>query len=179
MTGRGGMVRRFGERERERLGKLFRQLGTDNVYEAEASRSRVASLLETFNKTWGDVIALLSDGALDAGIAVASDIAGLGDSDPDRRATARRNIFKLLERHRKSWNDFIDALSGVMSAAWLHPSATPDPDRVNPLDLLTYILPNYIELRGPHECTAVALWAMHTHIYTQYLVTSPAAARPR
>jgi hypothetical protein len=36
------IVRRF---DRERLIKLFHQLGTDNVHEAEAARGRIDSLL--------------------------------------------------------------------------------------------------------------------------------------
>jgi hypothetical protein len=48
MTGQT-IQRRFGDRER--LGKLFSQLGTDNKHEAEAARSRIDALLRQFVMT--------------------------------------------------------------------------------------------------------------------------------
>jgi hypothetical protein len=55
------------------------------------------------------------------------------------------------------------------------PSAAPDvdPDAENtpgPLDLITYILKQYVEMRK-HEYLAVALWITHTHVFEQFMVS--------
>jgi Protein of unknown function (DUF3631) len=177
MTKHRSMVRRFGDRERELLMKLFRSLGTDNPHEAEAARSRIASLLDQFDKAWTDLIALLSGGTLTVDATLAAAIVGLGDPNPDQRANSRRNISELLARHRKTWNDFADALCAIMSAPWLDPAAAPDPERENPLALLVFILREYVELRSEHEYVAVALWALHTHVCNEFMVTPRLALR--
>ena len=53
------ITRRFSDRERQRLDKLLRALGSDNQHEAEAARGRIDSLLREFGKTWPDLIELL------------------------------------------------------------------------------------------------------------------------
>jgi hypothetical protein len=58
MTGRT-VQRRF---DRERLIKLFGQLGTDNEHEAAVVRGRIDSLLSRFDRTWHDVVELLGGG---------------------------------------------------------------------------------------------------------------------
>jgi Protein of unknown function (DUF3631) len=177
MNGRRAIARRFDDRERERLVKLFRQLGTDNPHEAEAARSRIASLLRQFSKNWTELVELISNGTLTIDPAVA-DIAGLGDHEPDQRACARRNLAELLARHRKNWNDLADALCSVTSADWLMNSQSDDPEeRVNPLGLIHYLLQQYLELREPHEYVAVALWALHTHVFDCFMVTPRLALR--
>jgi hypothetical protein len=178
MTEHQPIAKRFGDRERERLDKLCRQLGTDNPHEAEAARGRIESLLQSFDKTWADLVELLGGGttiAIDAD--VAGDIAALGNPDLARRTEARRRIVELLARHRQNWNDLIDALCGIAPAPWRHPSAAPDPERVNPLELLHYILQDYVDLRGSREYVTIALWALHTHVFSQFMVTPRLALR--
>ncbi len=159
----------FDDRDRARLEKLCRQLGTDNAHEGEAVRSRIESLLCSFGKTWADLVALLGGGIVALDAAVAADISRLGDSDFDGRTAARLRIVEFLDRHRKTWNDLIDGLKGV-DPAWLAPAATEAPERVNPLALTCHLLEEYIDLR-PHEYVMVALWALHTHVFRQFLVT--------
>src|SRR6478752_7153222 len=118
------IARRFGDRERERLIKLFRALGTDNTPEAEAARSRIDSLLREFGNTWADLIQLLG-GAIHPDLA--HDIVALGSRNPDERSTARRNIAELLARLRKNWNDLADAL--ISSSAWASNPSADDPPR--------------------------------------------------
>jgi hypothetical protein len=170
------IVKHFDARERERLDKLFRQLGTDNPHEAEAARSRIDSLLRQFGKSWGDLIQLLGGTPASIPADLGADIAALGSGDPDERANARRNLLELLARHRKSWNDLADALGSVSSAAWMSSSAD-DPVRVNPLGLVHHLLQEYVELRGSHEYLMVALWILHTHIYSNFMVTPRLALR--
>jgi hypothetical protein len=178
MTRQRHMVRRFDDRERERLSKLFRQLGTDNIHEAEAARGRIASMLRQFGKSWVDLIQLLSGVATPVIRAdLAGNIAALGSSDLDERTTARHDIFELLARHRKSWNDLANELCSVAPAAWVGSSAAADPVRVNPLALVHHLLQEYVVLGDPHEYVAVALWALHTHVFNRFLVTPRLALR--
>ncbi len=158
---------------RELLEKLCRQLGTDNAYEADAARGRIDSLLQSFEKTWDDLIGLLGAGTMISIQAdITADIAALGDPDLGCRTEARRRIFELLERHRKSWNDLIDALMGICLADWLSPSGEPEPERVKDLiGLIRFLLREYVELQTEHEYTVVALWAIHTHVFSQFMVT--------
>src|SRR6478752_10706331 len=130
MNERRAMVKRFEENDRERLAKLFRQLGTDNPYEAEAARGRITSLLQQFNRDWTGLVTLLSTGRLTINPRLADDIVKLGCLDHDQRASARRDISELLDLHRKNWNDLVDALCSITDATWLD-SRTPDPERVN------------------------------------------------
>jgi hypothetical protein len=101
------IVRHFGERDR--LGKLFRQLGTDNAHEAEATRGRIDSLLREFGKSWNDLIELLAGKPFALRADLAGYIVGLGVNDSNERADARRNISDLLAGHRKNWNDLAHA----------------------------------------------------------------------
>jgi hypothetical protein len=176
MTGHT-VQRRFGERERERLAKLFSQLGTDNKHEAEAARSRIEALLHQFGKAWADLTELLGGRTSNIRADLARDIIGLGSSNPGERIKARRNIADLLARHRKNWNDLVDALCAVSLEAWACDSSLEDdPPRVNPLQLVQHLLGEYLALR-PHEYIAVALWALHTHTYDHIMVTPRLALR--
>jgi len=176
MTRHRTIVRRFGERERDRLGKLFRQLGTDNAHEAEAARGRIESLLSEFGKTWTDLIELLAGKPVAIRADLAGDIVGLGSSDPAERATARNNIANLLARHRKTWNDLADVLCPASHEPWACDPHADAPDRVNPADLVYYLLGQYVALKE-HEYVATALWVVHTHVHTDFMVTPRLALR--
>jgi hypothetical protein len=168
MAGQTNLQRRFDDKKREQLSKLFAALGTDNPHEAEAARGRIDSLLREHHKSWGDIIELLGGAAIRADLA--RDIIALGSSDPDERATARRNIFDLLGRHRKRWNDLADVLCAHSHEAWACDPLGDDPPRVNPLALVDYLLREYLELRE-HEYVALSLWSLHSHVYEQFMHT--------
>ncbi|WP_172899873.1 DUF3631 domain-containing protein [Bradyrhizobium erythrophlei] len=170
-------MQRFGERERERLVKLLRSLGSDNTHESEAARGRIDSLFRQFSKTWSDLIRLLGDGAAPIRADLADNIAALGSSDPEERVKARANIAELLARHRKTWNDLVDELCSPAPAAWVSSnSSSGDPERVNPLALMHYLLKEYVELRE-HEYIVVALWILHTHVFRHFMVSPRLALR--
>ena len=100
------VVRHFGDRQRERLVRLFRQLGTHNIHERQAARNRIDALLREYDKTWSDLIGLLGGKPAAIGADLTRHIAALGASDPDARlGFARSAIDDLLARHRKNWND--------------------------------------------------------------------------
>lgn len=173
MTGQR-VTKRFGDRERERLVKLVRLIGTDNIHESEAARSRINSLLLEFNKGWGDLIELIGGKPATIRADLASAIVALGSDDPTARGKARRHLDELRARHRMTWNDLIDAL--IASAPWVSRPSPGDPKRVNPLDLVDHLLREYVELRE-HEYVAVALWALHTHVFSIFMVTPRLALR--
>lgn len=170
------VVPHFDARERELLAKLFRTLGSDNTFEAEAARGRIDSMFGKFGKTWSDPVTLLSGGTVTVEPDLAGDIIELGSSDPEARAGARGRIAERLARHRKSWNDFVDALYGAAPATWLG-ATTADPKRVNPLMLTIHMLKEYVSLRNDHEYLMASLWILHTHVFRQFMVTPRLALR--
>lgn len=169
-------MRRFGDRERQTLAKLFRALGTDNKHESEAARSRIDSLLRQFGKAWPELIELLGGTPAAIRADLTRDIVALGSSDPDERANARRNLADLLARHRKNWNDLVDVLCATSHEAWACDPSADDPKRVNPLALVHHLLGEYVALQ-PHQYIAVSLWILHTHVYGCFQVTPRLALR--
>jgi hypothetical protein len=175
MTKHRSIVRRF---PRERLVKLFLQLGTDNTHEREAARLAIDSLLLQFDKTktWADLIELLGGTPAVIHPDLARDIAALGSSDPNERAEARRNMKELLARHRKNWNDLVDVLGATSHEAWASDASDDPPRDPDLLGLIHYLLEEYVALR-PHEYIAVSLWTLHTHVYSRYMHTPRLALR--
>jgi hypothetical protein len=175
MPGQTNLERRFDDKKREQLAKLFRALGTDNVHEAEAARGRIDSLLREYGRSWRDVTKLLGGATIRADLA--HDITALGSSEPDERGNARRNILEVLTRHRKTWNDLVDVLCAHSQEAWACDPLSDDPPRINDLvGLIIFLLEMYVALK-PHEYVAVALWVLHTHVYNQFMVTPRLALR--
>jgi hypothetical protein len=129
MPGQTNLERRFDDKKRKQLAKLFRALGTDNIHEAEAARSRIDSLLREYGKTWSDVVQLLGGPSAAIRTDLVRDIAGLGFADPAERTSARRNILELLARHRKGWNDLVDVLCAASHEVWAR-NPTDSPPRV-------------------------------------------------
>ena len=119
---RRSVVRRFADRDRELLIKLFRQLGTDNPHEAEAVRGTIDNFLRRFNQSGADLIRLLGGTPTSIRADLAGDISALFSGNPDERGRARRNIDDLLLRHRKRWNDLVDELISIAPAAWVSES---------------------------------------------------------
>ena len=169
-----GIKRHFGERERARLAKLFRSLGTDNHHEAAAARAAIHNLLRQFSHEWGDLFNLLGGRpTLDADLVQA--LLDLGLADEAGRIRARNKLADILARHRKSWNDLADVLCSGSGPSWASDQSV-DPPRVNPLALVNHLLREYLALQ-PHEYVAGALWTLHTHVYDRFLITPRLAIR--
>jgi Protein of unknown function (DUF3631) len=165
------ITRHFGEPQRRRLRALFTTLGSDNAVEADFARASIINFLRDFDKGWVDIVELLGGDPSILHADLAADIIALGDADPDVRSHARENIFGLLLRHRKTFAAFVDALCSGSREPWMcnPPGADPEP-YVNPLDFVRNILEQYADLQ-PHEYVAVSLWALHTHVYTRFMLT--------
>jgi hypothetical protein len=109
----------------------------------------------------------------------------LGSSNSQEQATARRKLEALLKRLGKTWNDVPALLAEQMAdeaaaAAAAAPHSDPRdgepaPDvgaNIFPPDLVHHALEQYVALADPHEYDAVALWAIHTHVFDQFMQTA-------
>jgi Protein of unknown function (DUF3631) len=94
----------------------------------------------------------------------------LGSSNAHERENAWRRIEAILKRHKTPWVDLPDLLRSDAPDDPPPSSAAGPAGDIGPLDLLDYILRQYVELQD-HEYLAVALWALHTHLYERFLVT--------
>jgi hypothetical protein len=169
MTGQH-TIKRFGERERERLTKFFRLLGSCNDHESEAARGRITSLLNEYIKSWDDLIELLGGNQAAITTDIRADIELFASDKPGTRLKARTNLAELLARHRKTWNDLVDELCSASPAAWVSRPSSADPERVKDLELIVHLLEDYVALQ-PHEYLVVALWILHTHCFDRFPVT--------
>jgi Protein of unknown function (DUF3631) len=110
----------------------------------------------------------------------------IGSSNPEERERAREKLEALLRKHNKTWNDLAELLhqqehdsagpahdprddvpAGAGPDINVSANAGPDPSA---LDLVHYFLQDFVEMRS-HEYIAVALWALHTHVFDQFMVT--------
>src|SRR5262245_39917160 len=99
-----------------------------------------------------------------------------GSDNVGERENARTIINEILRKNRKSWNDLTELLqSGSGDTAWNIDDGEAAPGNpvganVNALDLVHGLLEEHFELKQ-HECVAIALWTLHTHVYNQFLIT--------
>ncbi len=106
----------------------------------------------------------------------------LGSPNASEREAAYQKIDDLLRANRKSWND-LDELFGWAKAEPSEAEPKEDDDRVSQgpppdagslrselLDIIVHQLQDYIQL-NPHEYIAVALWILHTHVFSQFSIT--------
>src|SRR5262249_10905927 len=101
-------------------------------------------------------------------------------ASPGDRANAERKVDEWLKRHGKKYSDIPSILA--QAAADHAAIAPPPPDPrdtapVEPVDphdtvlsLVCGAFKTYLALNS-HEYVAMALWAMHTHVYDRYMVT--------
>jgi hypothetical protein len=101
----------------------------------------------------------------------------LGSDNPGERGNTWAIIDEILRKHRMSWNDLVE----LVQTAPAEPSHNADADNAAPsdettganvsaLDVVHHILKEYFEV-GRHEYVAVALWGLHTFVYSQFMVT--------
>jgi hypothetical protein len=177
-TGGGGKTRPFGGRERDRLEKLFRMLGTDNAHERIAATAKITSLLTEFGKAWSDVPTLLATGrnvaVIDAD--VVAHIVLLGSYDSDEREQARQWLLDLLITRHKGWNDLVDLLVYPSVSSWADegaPQPPPDWEAAAKIPVVEWIyrLTEYYVFITPAQRVIATLWILHTHVYDQFRFT--------
>jgi hypothetical protein len=103
----------------------------------------------------------------------------MGSSSKDESDTARRKLDALLQRLGKTWNDLPELLQPDTPSSGSTSTADPrDVNEPHPFDDASYtpasivhdILEQYMALQ-PNEYVAVALWAIHTHVYDRFAET--------
>jgi hypothetical protein len=99
----------------------------------------------------------------------------LGSSNKNERDTAWAKVDEILRQHRKNWNDLPELLqieSAAANSSDDNEMATPADvgANISALDLVHELLKQYLAL-NPHEYTAVALWILHTHVFSQFVIT--------
>src|SRR5688500_12348984 len=98
-------------------------------------------------------------------------------SDNEAEATvARRKLIELLRMHGKTWND-LDAILAMdvptaeptpdLRDAWVDPYAGTS---ITVSDLVRQVIARHVALEE-HEYDALALWAIHTHLYERFMFT--------
>jgi hypothetical protein len=166
----------FGERDRQRLVKLLRMLGSANAHEFETARAMIDRLLREFSKSWADIPELLAGKSTGIRADLAGDIAGLGSGDSAVVAKALAHIRELLAQYGVTWNDLVDQLLSISPASWvadggLPASGPPEPEPVDLLTLIVGLLKEFVEFREPHAYIVVALWILHTFVYDRFAIT--------
>jgi len=100
-------------------------------------------------------------------------------STAEERATGEKTMDAWLKRNGKTRIDIPSILAQAVAddAAASTPPPPSDPRDsdptgpiITPLDLVHALLQDYITL-DKHEYVAMALWAVHTHVYDQFQVT--------
>jgi hypothetical protein len=109
----------------------------------------------------------------------------IGSPFPAERDAAIAKINELLARHGRTWNDLQDLLqtSANPDPAWNVPGDGPTVDDAlraglpgealtppNALACAVHVVEKYLDLKK-HESIAVALWALHTHVFQNFSVS--------
>jgi hypothetical protein len=98
----------------------------------------------------------------------------LGSANAGERENAHAKILELLEKNRKSWNDLAELLqpSGTdqQEANDEAPPSKPTGAGIDALDLVHGLINDYVELK-PYMADAMALWSLHTFVYSRFLIT--------
>ena len=99
-----------------------------------------------------------------------------GSDNGAEAEAARRKLIELLRKHGKTWNDLDTILAMDV------PPAQPPPDprdagddpyagtSITVGDLVHRMIERHVALEE-HEYDAVALWAIHTHVYERFMFT--------
>src|SRR5262249_30338483 len=102
----------------------------------------------------------------------------LGSPNAAEAENARTKLLAFLKKHGKTWNDLPELLRDTTAS--VPPQSDPRdaapsdpfdlPGAPTPADTVRAMVEDYVAL-DPHEYVAVALWAIHTHFYDQFMVT--------
>jgi hypothetical protein len=99
----------------------------------------------------------------------------LGSDKEGERETARKKLDALLAEYGRSWNDIPEILAAVRDA----PPPPPPPSdqapdqpqgQINVYDLVRRLVERHIFV-SPEECTAIALWILHTWTFRSFKVS--------
>jgi hypothetical protein len=94
-----------------------------------------------------------------------------GSDNKEERDNAWRRIDEILKRHKRTWSELPELLGAIPDDdPPPAPSANDQAGAIGALDLVEGMLRRYVALKE-HEYVAVALWAVHTHVYDRFSIT--------
>jgi hypothetical protein len=96
----------------------------------------------------------------------------MGSPNANESAAARDKLVKLLTKHGLTWNDLPAILASIEPAPAKPASGPvdPPPQNINVFDLVAVLLETYSSTT-PEERTAIALWALHAHVFGGFMHT--------
>jgi hypothetical protein len=99
-------------------------------------------------------------------------VALMGTTNKEERDSVGLRIDKILESEKRSWSELHELIGNIPDDD--PPLRTTPADRdggdIGLLDLVEGILRRYVQLKD-HEYVAVALWAVHTHVFNLFAIT--------
>src|SRR5450759_3526577 len=106
----------------------------------------------------------------------------LGSANAAEHDAARKKLDAILLRNRKTWNDLTELLAsgGKSDDQWStnHEARTSNATPIagakekdfNALELVHYLVGTHLDVKR-HEAIAIALWILHSHVYSHSAVT--------
>jgi hypothetical protein len=100
----------------------------------------------------------------------------LGSDKAPEREAARGKLERLLQKHGCTWNDVAAIIAAVYADDNVGDDAPPPPPdqpadqsgpHINVFNLVHELVRRHIYV-APEECTAIALWILHTWIYRRF-----------
>jgi hypothetical protein len=161
-----------------KLRKTYNLLGSANANERDAAFTVIFTILKRYNRTWSDLLGLISAPSTMAMNVASIDRKTLREQHEllggtvKERETARTAILWILERYRASWNDLLGVISDVgnFSSSPTVLILLPVPEAPDPLDILVSFLPQFIDVTDD-EVVAIALWILHLFFFEQFETT--------
>lgn len=103
---------------------------------------------------------------------IAKFFALLGSDNAGERENARVKLDALLRRHAKTWNDLPELLQPDPAPDDPDDTSVPEAGatEISPVDLVHHLLRRYLALK-PYEYVGIALWIVHTHVFSRFVIT--------
>lgn len=176
--------------QRQQVCDLFIAIGADPT-----AKTKLKQLLAKLKKNWNDLAEIVCPSAaarsgldplLNSGRARKHDnqrngirarFGAIGSNSPNESDNAENALKRYLVQLGLMWSDLPwliqpdpdpQQASASSSASVQHPFT--EPDAPPPLAVLVALIERYVGC-NPHQALACALWAMHTHIFSSYLIT--------
>jgi Protein of unknown function (DUF3631) len=107
----------------------------------------------------------------------------MGSPYEEEYAKARKELLKILESEKLTWNDLSRLVAEAEAASARdvgnsEPPMSEPPPGISVLDLIHHVMQDYLDLR-PEERIAISLWILHAHTFESFkhsprlIITSP------
>jgi hypothetical protein len=171
------MAKKLSQKDIDLLRSLYARVGSSNADEARRVLGYLLVTLKRLGLAWPDLLKVATvqrpfDPRYRAGDLVRlRDLHDLlGPADDQNRETIVKRIGEILERYRANWIDVLDLIASAPSGATSASDVLRAPSPVgvpNPLDLLTTIVPEFLDLTED-EVILLAVWIVGTYAYRRF-----------